>query len=160
MVGSRGSTSGCGLGLDLLDGGVEPVEGAAGTGHLGQVHLVDVAADDECRDVLGEAGLIVKRGRVRSAGRDGDGGDHIIDGGDRTRRCLREESCRIGRLRLGAVGVFRRRLEGEPGAATLVFGADDGLVPSVSVVAHPVVAAATQIAMIVVTRVVLRGAVM
>jgi hypothetical protein len=55
---------------------------------------------------------------------------------------------------------LKRRLEGEPGAATLVFEADDGLVPSASVVAHPAVAAATQIAMIAVSRVLLGGAVM
>jgi hypothetical protein len=47
-----------------------------------------------------------------------------------------------------------------PGAATLVFEADDGVVRSASVVAHPAVAAATEIAMIVVTRVLLGGAVM
>jgi hypothetical protein len=47
-----------------------------------------------------------------------------------------------------------------PGAATLVFEADDGVVRSASVVAHPAVAAATEIAMIVVTRVFLGGAVM
>jgi len=35
---------------------------------------------------------------------------------------------------------LERRLEGEFGAATLVFEADDGLVPSASVVAHPAVA--------------------
>jgi hypothetical protein len=55
---------------------------------------------------------------------------------------------------------FERRLEGEPGAATLVLEADDGVVTSASVVAHPAVAAATEIAMIVVSRVLLRGAVM
>jgi hypothetical protein len=55
---------------------------------------------------------------------------------------------------------FERRLEGEPGAATLVLEADDGVVTSASVVAHPAVAAATEIAMIVVSRVFLRGAVM
>ena len=75
--------SGCGFGLDQLDGGVEPVGRAAGTGDLGQVHLVDVAADDECWDRFGEAGLIDKRGRVRRLGCDRDGGDHIIDEGDR-----------------------------------------------------------------------------
>jgi hypothetical protein len=53
----------------------------------------------------------------------------------------------------------RLELEGEPGAATLVFEADDGVVTSASVVAHPAVAAATEIAMIVVSRVVLRVAV-
>jgi hypothetical protein len=79
VVGSRG----CGFGLDPLDRGVEPVGRAAGTGHLGDVHLVDAPADDECWDRLGEAGLVVKRGRVRRAGSDGDGGDHIIDEGDR-----------------------------------------------------------------------------
>ena len=56
--------------------------GAAGTGHFGQVHLVDVPADDECWDRSGEAGLIVKRGGVRRVGRDRDGADHIIDEGD------------------------------------------------------------------------------
>jgi hypothetical protein len=48
----------------------------------------------------------------------------------------------------------------KPGAATLVFEADDGVVISASVVAHPAVAAATENAMIVVSRVFLRGAVM
>jgi hypothetical protein len=42
----------------------------------------DVPADDEGWDRSGEAGLIVKRGRVGRAGSDGDGGDHIIDEGD------------------------------------------------------------------------------
>src|SRR6266508_4859985 len=58
-VGSRGWMSVCGFGLDPLDRGVEPVGSAAGTGHLGEVDLVDVPADDECWDRLGEAGLIV-----------------------------------------------------------------------------------------------------
>jgi hypothetical protein len=55
---------------------------------------------------------------------------------------------------------LERRLEGEPGAATLVFEADDGLVTSASLVAQPAVAAATDIARIVVTRAFLGGAVM
>jgi hypothetical protein len=55
---------------------------------------------------------------------------------------------------------LKRRLEGEPGAATLVLAADDGVVPFTSLVAHPVVAAATEIARIVVARSVLRRAVM
>src|SRR5512132_2205480 len=59
-VGSRGWTLVCGFGLEPLDGGVEPVGSAAGTGHLGEVQLVDVPADDERWDRLGEAGLIVK----------------------------------------------------------------------------------------------------
>jgi hypothetical protein len=42
----------------------------------------------------------------------------------------------------------------------LVLEADDGVVTSASVVAHPAVAAATEIAMIVVSRVFLGGAVM
>src|SRR5215207_8310634 len=67
---SRGWTSVGGFGLDLLDGGVEPIGSTAGTGHLGQVHLVDIPADDDCWDRLGEAGLIVKRGGVRRVGRD------------------------------------------------------------------------------------------
>src|SRR5215218_11406889 len=67
---SRGWTSVGGFGLDLLDRGVEPVGSAAGAGHLGQVHLVDVPADDEGWDRLGEAGLIVKRGRVGRVGSD------------------------------------------------------------------------------------------
>jgi hypothetical protein len=54
---------------------------------------------------------------------------------------------------------LERRLEGEPGA-TLVFEADDGVVTSASVVAHPAVAAATEIAMIAERSVFLRGAVM
>src|SRR5215208_4714275 len=70
-----------GFGLDLLDRRVEPVGSTAGTGHLGLVHLVDIPADDKCRDRSGEAGLIVKRGRVRRMGSDRDGGDHIIDEG-------------------------------------------------------------------------------
>jgi hypothetical protein len=55
---------------------------------------------------------------------------------------------------------LERRLEGEPGAATLVFEADDEVVTSASVVAQPAVAAATQIAMIAERGVFLRGAVM
>jgi hypothetical protein len=79
---SRGWTSVCGFGLDLLDRGVEPVGRTAGTGHLGQVHLVDIPANDQCRDRSGEAGLIVKRGGVRRMGRNRDGGDHTLDEGD------------------------------------------------------------------------------
>jgi hypothetical protein len=55
---------------------------------------------------------------------------------------------------------LERRLEGKLGAATLVLEADDGLVPSVSVVAHPAVAAAIERAMIAERSVFLRGAVM
>src|SRR4029453_5387155 len=51
-------TSVGGFGLDLLDGGVEPVGRAAGTGHFGQVHLVDVPAHDQGRERLREAGLM------------------------------------------------------------------------------------------------------
>ena len=53
---------------------------------------------------------------------------------------------------------LERRLEGELGAATLPLGADDGLVPSASLVEHPAVAAARQIA-IVASRSLLRAAV-
>jgi hypothetical protein len=55
---------------------------------------------------------------------------------------------------------LERRLEGELGAATLVLDADDGLVPSASLVVHPAVAAAIERAMIVVSRVLLPGVVM
>jgi hypothetical protein len=54
---------------------------------------------------------------------------------------------------------LERRLEGELGAATLVLEADDGLVPSTSVVAPPAAAAATQIAMIAERSIFLGGAV-
>jgi hypothetical protein len=55
---------------------------------------------------------------------------------------------------------LERRLEGEPGTTTLVFEADDEVVTSASVVAHPAVAATTEIAMIAERSVFLRGAVM
>jgi hypothetical protein len=69
--------------LDPLERSVEPLRGATGPGEAAYSHLVDALPDDDRWNRGGEAPLKLERRRVRRMRRDPDGGDDIVDQGDR-----------------------------------------------------------------------------
>jgi hypothetical protein len=71
-----------GFGFDAFEGGVEPVGCGARAGNPVDLYLVDVAADDDCRDRVREPVLKIQRGRVGGMRGDADVGDDVVDEGN------------------------------------------------------------------------------